>query len=171
MRLSELTQKVNEWGAREHPGYGRAIFRAGYYNYFANALMEIGDEHVKEFLVHFFDNIFRRDNPKFQPAAFDKTIAAGRRVGNGSTPTLQSRHFYYLAGEIKDIPDAHAREFCCDFVGKLCARSNGQFKIDRWREFCGIGPHIPEKRSMAYGRQVKPKALPTPTNAGPLDLD
>lgn len=184
MRFHEFAAKdaeiLSEWGgARAHPGYGMKIFRAGFYNYFAEAVSHIDDASIKEFIANWMAKIFKDDSSAFKPDAFLKAaMSTGYRNPKG-TPTLQSRHFYYLAGEIKDIPDAHAREFVAKFIGELCEDANPQFKPERWMAFCGLTPHKPEKRQRTprYNQMMgrEPEALPASQSSRPprdaLDLD
>jgi hypothetical protein len=132
MRYIELM----EFGRRGFPGFNLKLFNRKMYTATAYQIRTVADESVKEFLVDFFVNAFRRDNSSFSEEAFRKACD-DPKVTVGSL-NLQQRHFYYLAKMVKDIEDVHAREYVARWMGDWIRRTNFEFKMDRWLKECGI---------------------------------
>lgn len=164
MRYQELIAEgdiLNEmpWGgATSFGGFGQGIFRRAHYNYIADAISEVDDEQAKEFLANWFADIFSKDSARFKPEQFKKAAMSGCHVG--STPTFQSRHFYYLATLIHRVSDQHIREFLTTWTGELIGRTNEDFKQNRWKHFCETGQKPSERRfkirQTETGRWVNP---------------
>lgn len=144
MRYNDLLNEtaapaaLNEYGKHGHPGYGRSIFRQAYYRSFVNDLVGMHDAHIREFITQWLADILAKDNPKFNTRMFVDAVEQGKHF-NVPSVTFQQRHFYYLAGEIANIGDMHAREFVADYFAKVAGRTNPNFKRDRWFKFCKVG--------------------------------
>lgn len=139
MRLTELRLNLAEaWGGSHgFPGNGKNLFKSSHYIYIANQLHDISDQHAKEYLTNWFSETFLKDNPAFKPHQFQAAVDKGH-LRAAPSMRFQQRHFYFLAQYVKAVTDPHVREFLTDWLGEMFANKNGDFRIQRWRKFCGM---------------------------------
>jgi len=131
MKLTELLPvPVLEYGRHGFPGYSRRIFSQRFYEYMVTQLVDIDDEHAKQWLTDWLSTLFHQDNSKFSPQRFAAAVAAGKRY-NAQAP-FQQRHLYYLAQHVKEITDPHIHQFVASWLADVVGRTNNQFKRQRW---------------------------------------
>lgn len=171
MRFYEFAEKdamILEFGRHEHPGYGRGIFTDTFYGYFAEGISEIKDAQIKEFVANWMAKIFKMDNSRFKNDQFMQAAMSDYYNSRRGMPKLQQRHFYYIAGAIKEISDEHARRFCAEFIGKMCKRANPQFQQSRWDKFCGVEAAPTKALPAPKTARGKTPALPAPMDDEPV---
>jgi len=130
MRYHQLMEGGPGFGRRSHGGFGKAVFGPRHINYIADGVGQIEDAMVRQHLTQWLSEVFKLDNPKFNPEAFVEAVnrsAEGGRYRSRGTAQFQSRHFYFLAHEIAEIADVHERQFMCDWMAEIVGRTNQYF--------------------------------------------
>jgi phosphate starvation-inducible protein PhoH len=147
MKLSKFKQVLNEWGRSGFPGYNANIFgptRIAKMFYELEHIRLSGPTEITDLarktVQSWMIEAFMKDNSKLSEEKIREIIQKRGKWLDKNTK-IESRHYYYIAGYIKNSTSADSakRKYLKKIMGKVMSRAgSGEFREEVWNKYIPI---------------------------------
>lgn len=147
MTFSKFKQVLNEWGRSGFPGYNAGIWgptRISKMVYAVDHIRINGPREVtelaRETVLNWLIEAFMKDDPKLTEAKIKEIIQNKSKWVNNAAK-IESRHYYYIAGHIKNTTSADSakRKYLKKIMGKVMNRAgSGGFRDEVWDKYIPV---------------------------------